>query len=361
MDPQTSPQNFNLQNQIQTGSTPTPTPLPTRSKTVCFLPILLLVLALVVWGFFSEKKITGLDVATRTTNFLDKTLQADGGMLGGMVCAKDSTVCEPMQVNENQPHLGQAIYGYYTLAQATGDSSHRVKADDAMNYILDECQGNVEMCAWNFFPLSRYYFDTKDDRYLQAMLRPAFLTMSSKDIVGQNAGHKLASLYKATGDENYRAKLVAVAEEELLNWPRSVNEYEYSIQVVWSVLLPAYTATQDAKYLRASEQFFDSFDLAERFSKLRAIEVAIKGADALLSLSEVSDRGEVYWGQAHAVLQEVLENLWDDPETPIINGDYGFLDITEDKAVLKKTLNNGWLIKLFVIMKDEKFTLSNDK
>lgn len=343
-------------------------------KTILILSIATLVVVAGAVGYvflkdkFVRSEITGLEVALKVSIFLDKAFQSDGTMLSGFGCIpNDKYECKPLELDPessanvpvSQVHLGQAIYGYYVLAKATGNQSYRTKADRAMDFVLRECQTNVTMCAWNFFPLSRYYFDTKENKYLQGMLRPAqqFLFLSDSALVGQNAGHKLASLYQATKDESYKKRLLELADAELSKMPRPTNEFGQSVQVIWSVFIPAYTVTNDKKYLTASEKFFDGFNIAENFDQLKVIDTVIRGADALLSLAEVSSNGQVYRVQAHSVLQETMNRLWDNPQNLKANGDYGFIEIQEGKYRFKKTLSNGWLVKLFVLMADEKFNL----
>lgn len=334
-----------------------------KFSTIAYVVLILAILAGLAYYFLVANKgpqtITGLEVATKTASFLDKTITESGGMLAGFGCFYAiGGNCEPYGISETQPHLGQAIYGYYSLARVANDQSYRLKADRAMNYVMESCQTNVQMCAWNFFPLARYYFDTNEERYRESMLRPAeeFLVMSHEDIVIQNAGHKLASLYKATSDERYRTRLVAVADRELANW--NPNQSGSSIQAIWSIFLPAYDITSDEKYLAISRTFFDSYNLADNYNQLTPTQAILKGADALLVFAEITGE-RAYRLQAKNVLQKALNALWDNPENPKVNGDYGFFELNPEgrRIVFKQTLNNGWFVKLFTILADEKFEL----
>lgn len=330
------------------------------------LPILIAVAVGFGYFIFRDKprpQITGLEVASKTASFLDKTLQPDGSMLGGYSCdSSTADKCLPMALSADQPHYGQAIFSYFLLAEATGDQSHRAKADKAINYVLDRCDTNVLMCEWNFFPLAQYYEKTGEDKYLtRGMLRPAekFLTMPSYDAIIANVGHKLASLYIATQDERYKNRLVEIADAEL---EKPIENNNLAFQVIWSIYLPAYKISRDAKYLKASEAFFNNYNMAERirleeFKNPASIAYLIKAADGLLGLAELSESRKTYRAQAQAVLQAVLNKLWDAPQNPKFTGDYGFLDvdISVDEKIHKSTLFNGWLIKLFVLMSDEKF------
>ncbi|MFZ2484425.1 MAG: hypothetical protein WAW81_00560 [Minisyncoccia bacterium] len=362
MEPQ-SPQVQNTPSQNINTQYPAPHPAPQHNKPL-FLILIALVIVVGALGyvtFFSEPKITGLEVAIKTTSFLDKTLQSDGSMTAGFVCDMATDQCNPIVLNPNQPDLSQAIYGYYELAKVMDNQSYRAKSDQAIDFVLDKCRTNFHMCDRNVSPIASYYLDTKDKKYLDATYSSAkkLLVLSNQDLVSQDVGPNLAILYRATGDDRYKKRLIDVANEELLSWPRGRDRLEYSLRVVWSVFIPAYTVTNDQKYLIASENFFDNFNLAENFDlSLVTPESIIKGVEALLSLSKMSDHGSVYKAKAHAALQEVLNQFWDNPENPKLNGDYGFgyASGTSNKY-FKIALYNGWLIKLFAVMADEKFNL----
>ncbi len=327
--------------------------------------ILVLVVVVAVSGyvFFRSDRITGLEVALRTATFLDKAFQPDGKLFGGFECEKSASgsECPPIPVLAEHPHTGQAIFGYFLLAEASGDPSYREKADKAINYVLDACETNLTMCEWNFFPLTQYYQVTKEEKYLtRGMLPPAekFLAMSDYDTIITNTGHKLAALYTATKDERFLKRIVGIADAEL---QKPIESNNLMFQIIWSVYLPVYKITGDPKYLLASREFFDNNDVAKRikreeFKDVASIAYLVKAADALLSLAELGEKRDIYRAQAQSILQVVLNKLWDTPENPKFTGDYGFIEDTlnENKST-KETLFNGWLIKVFVLMKDAKF------
>lgn len=336
------------------------------SSSFFLLIVLTLVIIVAVLGYIfrtpTTPTITGLEVALKTALFLDKTLQPDGSMLGGYECEQSApNKCSPIPLSADMPHTGQAIFGYFLLAEASGDPSYRAKADKSINFVLDRCETDVLMCEWNFFPLAKYYEITKEDKYLtRGMLPPAekLLAIPDYDAIIGNVGHKLASLYTATKDERYKKRLVEIADAEL---PKPIENPNLAFQVIWSIYLPAYKITGDSKYFLASKEFFDNYNIerrtsSEEFKDVASIVYLIKAADGLLSLAELSENKETYRVKAHAILQTVLNKLWDTPESLKFNGDYGFIEdtITPDKAP-KSTLFNGWLIKLFVLMKDDKF------
>ncbi len=342
---------------------------PKSNKKPLASLILLIIVAILGWVvyvlFFSSPKITGLEVAVKISSFLDETLEVDGGMTSGMFCNKNTKVCSDIKTQtSDQPHLGQAIYSYYLLGRITEDSSYREKADKTMDFVIKKCASeSVAMCAWNFFPLARYYFDTKENKYLIAMETPAelFLKLSDEDLILQNTGHKLASLYKATEREEYKTRLLSVANQELSSWPPNPNSPQgRSIQVVWSVFLPAYDITKDEKYLNASKEFFDNFKLNENFSKFLYLDPVVKGVDALITLNEITEKAS-YKKDAQRSLQELLNKYWDNPENLKATGDYGFVEMPEKEVppvlTVKKTITNGWISKSFIRLSKEKFIL----
>ncbi len=332
--------------------------------------IILVIIAVAGYLFFLSTRIptiSGLEVAVKTASFLDKTIQPDGSFIAGYSCdsSKPQKCSEPIPLSLTQPHVGQAIFAYFLLGEETKDKSYREKADRAMEYVLNACATNAKVCEWNFFPLAHYYKTTQDEKYLKGMLRPAegLVTMNQDYIVFSNAGHKLLSLYEATGDTRYRERLLEVADAELekeKNVPVEKRAHRV-IQDAWSVYLPAYRLTKDTRYLRAAELLFDKFDIAsnlEQFSTPTNLLFAVKGADALLSLAEISPNQELYKRQAHSLLQALLHKLWDTPRNLKFDGDYGFTDVISDGQVAKahkSALTNGWLIKSYLRMGKELF------
>jgi hypothetical protein len=342
-----------------------------NSNSRNYLPILaVLVIAMAALGYFLTRppKITGLEVALKTASFLDKNFPLNGDILGGYFCEKELPECKPVKLSTTQPHVGQAIFSYFMLAEASGIQSYRQTADRALDWVLDACETNVKMCEWNFFPLVQYYEKTGQDKYLKGMLRSAegFLTMTNEDIVKNNVGHKLASLYNATGDARFRNRLFEVADEELRTPPlEGFIDTFIDIQVAWSIYVPLYRVSGQQQYLKAAEEVFDNFNVAENLDQFNSPELipdAVKAGDVLLSLAELSKNGKEYKKQAHDLVQEIMLRLWDTPENLKFNGDYGFGDsLADDSHTYKPALLNGWLIKLFVLMKDEKFVVPTNK
>lgn len=338
---------------------------PVRSRSFS-LRILLAAIAIVAIGgyvFFrlSSPRITGLEVALKTASFLDKTLQPDGSFTSGFICG-DSIPgkCEP--ANDTPVHTGQAILAYYFLAEATDDQSFMVKADKAMNFVLDRCESDLEFCEWNYFSITQYYEDTQEDKYLQAMLRPAekFLSMLNEEAVLSQVGTKLAGLFNATGDVRYKNRLLEIADLELLTQANNTGRADYNMQLAWSVYLPAYQISNDQKYLAVAEEFFGNLKAVENLDKFDQAYSMSKAASVLLDLEEVTGK-EIYRLQAHTIMQEVLLQFWDTSENPKFTGDYGFVDSSDTRLEpgqsTKYMLFSGGIMQQFIKLKSEKFKL----
>ena len=167
---------------------------------------------------------------------------------------------------------------------------------------------------------------------------------------------RLASLFTVTNDSRYKDRLVKIADKEIIGYNGQATYPIRNIQLAWSIYVPAYNITKDRKYLAAAERVFDNFDVAAYFSENWSAS-AVKAGDVLLSLADISEKGSRYKKQARDLLQLIIDERWDTPESTKFTGDYGFVDAfaVEDKPASKASLFNGWLLKLFVLMKDEKF------
>lgn len=321
------------------------------------ISILATVVAILGYVFFRESKITGLEVAFKTSSFLDKTFRSDGSWVSGYSCDK-SLLDQCILSTAEQTHTGQGILAYYFLAQAASNQAFKEKADSAINYVIERCNLDGRVCEWNYFPLAQYYQDTKDQKYLtRGLLIPAeaFLTRTDEGTVLGNLGMKLATLYGVTGDIRFRDRLLEVADLELKR--RLGDQPHYDTQVVWSVYLPAYRITGDRKYLVAAEEFFDGLDLPNNLILLKNDATSvIKAIEVLLDLDGLSLKKGIYKSQAKTVLQELLLQLWDTPKNTKFNGDYGFINnMTGNEKSDKPMLFNGWIMQLYLKLGNETF------
>ncbi|HEV8601133.1 MAG TPA: hypothetical protein VGQ87_00860 [Patescibacteria group bacterium] len=337
-----------------------------KSSGSNFIVVILAVIIAVLGYFFLKSgpktvppppQISGLEIASKTIGFLNKTLQPDGSFLYGYSC--DKSIAAKCVLSPNKPpHSGQGILAYYFLAKATGDQSLRNKADLSINYMLNQCAIDVQFCEWNYFPIYEYYKDTGEQKYLEGMKKPAegFLIMADKDVIANNVGLKLGWLFDATKDVRYKNRLLAIADAELKKFPGDSKQFLYPIQVAWSIFLPSYNITKDQKYLSAMEKFFDDLNVPDNLQKFKDATSVAKAADVLFSLSAISDRGKIYKAQAHKVLQELLFQLWDTPQNLKFDGDYGFIDNLADADKADKSmLFNGGLLQAYLRFGTGKF------
>lgn len=319
--------------------------------------LVLLAVAIIAFGLFFlgnikvKKQLTGFEVASKTSLFLDKTLQSDGSFLSGFIC-DDSLPDKCARVADVAEHSGQAILAYYFLGKTTGNLAFKEKADRAMSFALEKCKSDPRFCELNYFALMQYYRDTREDRYLsEGMLpvAPRFLTLSDEEVVLEQVGTKFAGLFDVTGETRYKDRLLQVADSELLRGEENAGRADYNMQLIWSVYLPAYRLTNDSKYLDAIEIFFNNLD-ATQFAQPYSMS---KAASVWLDLWEATGN-KIYKAKAHDIMQKMLTELWDSPYHPMFTADYGFIDTSEFS---KYMIFNGGIIQQFLKLGNEKFDI----
>ncbi|OGF51600.1 hypothetical protein A3I27_04675 [Candidatus Giovannonibacteria bacterium RIFCSPLOWO2_02_FULL_43_11b] len=355
-------------------------------------------------GVKAGKRLTGLEIAKKTALFLDKTLKPDGSFELLYECTKNDSACKAIE-SSGPPHTGQILRAYYHLWKTTSDPKYKEKADRAMGFVLDACEKNSDYCEWNYFALHDFYMDFKDDRFKKAMLKSAdkFLNESLENTVNNNNGIKLAALYHVTGEKKYLDKLDKTAKDILDGkFSRGLEFFVTSdyyvvrnndIHIIWSVYLPAYAETQNVIYLNAVKDFFEKSHITEHLGKfdsgaglgignlakawevlLDLTEIAqgrnphygdLQGSmrtvpEALASHDEPDDDPEVFYAQAKAIGQHILNERWDSQYNRQFNADYGFLHAANKSKNNKSPFYSGWLIQLYLRMLDDSFEPPTD-
>jgi len=358
---------------------------------LALLAVFSLVLIYVLYDFFAGKderkpllELSGVEIAQRTAQFLDMSSKPNGMFVIRYQCdpeSREEKKCREAPIEE-PPHTGQIILAYYELTKRTGDNTYKEKADKALEVSIKLCHElDKNYCEWNFFPLYRYYKDTGDKKYLDAMLAVSgrFLDdkVPLKDAVGGNYGNKLAMLYEVTSERKYIDRLRHVADEVLNRGIESTDQkkplYEDngfivkvgSFQAVWSVYLPAYSATKDEKYLIAAKDFYDKANLKVHLRELRRrldIQNFAKIIDSLLILAEMeNNQNSRYRDDALALMRSVVLHLWDSEEEVKFDGDYGFLSNFKKGENTKATLMSGWVAQELLKFDEEKFRVQLKK
>ncbi|OGM96255.1 MAG: hypothetical protein A3B86_03890 [Candidatus Yanofskybacteria bacterium RIFCSPHIGHO2_02_FULL_38_22b] len=326
-----------------------------------------------------EPQITGLEIALKSATFLDKLIRPDGTVLGAVICNERTEKCPPEGYKENYLNIipspfpfDQVINAYLLLEETTGNKSYREKAEQAINYILDRCNDETDFCKLNFSSIAQYYDKTGDQKYFSAMLSLAdnFLSESDEAIVFEGTGQNLALLFNATGDARYKNRLLKVADAELNRPLYQTENADYIIRAVWYLYLPAHQVSKEAKYLTVAETIVNDLLKQGRVSEIFEDQInAIITADSLLALADLRGNGE-YRTQAHNILQDLLDSVWDTPENIKYRGDYGFIyTLTRDRTLTAAEIQqkpglfnywkvfNGRIVKLFTLMKDDNFDL----
>lgn len=320
----------------------------------------------------AEVKLTGLALSQKIAKFLSSSQNLDGSFQLSYNCSPSlDKRCEP-KPPEGPLHGGQIILAFYDIFKATGDETYRKKADLGMKFVMERCPQEAKMCQWHFFPLYVYYRDTKEQRYLEGMLKVADELLGEKsfnDFVDTNTGVKLAMLYETTGDTKYRDRLEQTAKEALnLNDGKILEKNDNRIiyeglrgleiraramSTVWSVLLPAYKVTGKPEYLETARDFFNRAAVsshAQFYARgIHGTPSLIRAIEALAELSELDkESGERYLKEARAITQTLITGQLDSAETPKFTGDYGFLIVPGIDSNTKETLYSGWLARLLV-------------
>lgn len=320
--------------------------------------------------------LTGLEVAQKMALFLDKSQKADGTFQLFYTCDKKlSPLCLKTEKGSATPHSGMITLAYLELYQKTQNEIYKNRADQAMEVTLTNCQQNKDFCEWNFFPLFIWYQDSKDQKYLNAMLSVSDRFMADQPLIKQvneNYGIKLEMLYKATADKKYLTKLIQMTDALLAG---GLDQHEKNLEIyreggisvralsqniIWNNLLPTYRATSDNKYLKAVQDFYEKAQILKHFDDYKNREdffPLMLAMDNLLTLSGLAVSPAIYLTQAREIAQTAILTLWDTPQNRRFDGDFGWLKYFRDTDNEKSTLHAGWLIRMFVKMEKQSFTL----
>ena len=330
--------------------------------------LLLLGIAALTWLIFSatnkaapsgETSLT-LDTASRLAQFVDASLDETTKTYDLFFrCSAIQKTCATVIDPSRPPHMGYATMSLDHVGRAMNDDRLVNKAKKLIDQSVENCEKDARYCEWNFFPLHYYAKTTGDARYRASMLKVADTIMGDRpmrELVGNNLPVKLWLLYDVTKDETYRERLTELADEQLAVYPRDrqnddiVYSYEggdvraYDIPIIWSLYLPAYKATGDAKYLKPTTDFFDATRLEDNVDKFWSISATgdlVKAIEALLDIAEAdSARHDAYRAKAQTIVDILLKERWDTPENVLVNGDNGLLVSPTEKA----TNIQGWLI-----------------
>lgn len=305
---------------------------------------------------------SGLEIAKKTALFLDKSIAQEGVFYLTYDCFKDKKDC---YVSPTGGPSGQAIVAYKELFRKTGNAQYRQKADSLVEAYLKLCQNN-NLCATNNTAFLDYFRETGDNKYKEAILKmaPTITNPHSLNDSFINAdGRKLKVLFEATGDQKYldQAKILGsrFLNGEFNNDPSNPILYtekdfvvrKQDLRLIGYMYLPIYQITGDPKYLAAIQNFFNKANLTNHLDQYKPggeLDLILT-MDTLLALGDKA--------QAEKIAQVFIKELWDNPNNIKFNGDFGFVQNFSNQNNYKSTVNNGWLILLFLQMSDRTFNL----
>jgi rhamnogalacturonyl hydrolase YesR len=344
------------------------------------LPVVILALLIVgVGGTLAyrgmPRAVSGLTIASKSVTFVEQSLNEETGYFYlTYVCDATSLRCSSKDDPNKPPHSGYATMSMKDVGIAAHNPSLSKKADTVLDQVMQRCESDGRFCEWNFFPLHLYYQATGEQRYLDSMLSVTDDIMRErplKELIDANIPVKWWRLYEATGDVQYLDHLIAIADKELaantahtelgrLVYTASDAKFEvrsYDMPVMWALYVPAYLASGDKKYLDVVTTFFDKAQVETHTNHFWGVTETgnlIKGLEAMLIVADASPaHHDQYREKTRKALEVILRDRWDTPENPRFNGDYGFLVANDTKA----TNIQGWIIRLFMTLKDETFSI----
>ena len=298
---------------------------------------------------------TGLEIALSSAQFLDKTAKGDGTFNLSYNC--DQSTNPKCVINPKDPSSSSDMItlAYLELFKKTQANKYKVKADQAIEATLKTCQINPKYCDWNFLPLFVWFEDTKDQKYLDAMLNVAdkfMIDQPLKNTVANNHGHKLEMLYKATGDKKYLNKLLAQTDELLSG---TLNQ-----QIISNNLLTSYRASKKDKYLDAAKDYYKKIYVLDLLRKTSAGNVLFSEMLAIENLSYLAslDPSSNFLQQANEVADFIIKTQWDNPENQQFDADYGWLRDVKGDLNIKATVHTARIIRLFLKMDNQTFSLN---
>ncbi len=388
-----------------------PTPVKSKNKLlVIFGTMIILLIILIIGGsvYYQSSQlknttsapaksktitISGLDVAKQTASFLDKAMLPDGNFVPFYLCSNSLDTakgCQPAASPSARlaQRNGFIIAAYLELFKATNNSQYKNNADKAISYILTNCNIDVNFCVNSLPALYDYYKLTNDQKYKDAMLKASIVLMEDNPI-----SHKLLEekaeyfwmLYDITGDNRFKDTLNNVAQVLItdqfdksetslpdLTTELSLFYKEGDVEVRGYQILAtdwyiaAFKATNNPIYLKAAQDFFtkakvdqhlDAFKNNPKISDLSTLEYLLDTAD-----SSTGTEKQIYQQQAQIFAQGVLSNIWDNPNDPKLNKDYGFLDhLIPDRLQpikgSKLLIYNGLRVSQFLRLSDRTFHL----
>jgi len=315
-------------------------------------------------AYFSSKNMyeqTARQVAVDMVGFVDKALNEKSGIFHLFFsCNENQKNCVPFSP-DSTPHMGYAIISLKKVGEIIGNDGYTKKADAILHTAIERCETEDTIyCEWNFFPLYEYYLATGDTVYKNSMTKLGEVLLEEstfKKMVEDNVPVKWWRLYEITNDEAYKIRLIALADE-VLNKPiedltattdlYTANGFkvdDMTIKTIWAVVIPAYKVSQDERYLSYAKDFFSQASVEHAVPEILAHQggmgTAVKALESMIWISDLDPSISLdYRTKATKLAESVINESWDSPKRPIINGDYGLLS----GSMIKATNIQGWFI-----------------
>jgi hypothetical protein len=332
-----------------------------------------------------NNSISGLEIAKQTANFLDRSMLPNGDFTSIYACHKDLPPQEACRASSSQLEDYSKLNGFISLAylnlfKKTQNIRYKENSEKAISYVLTQCQTNRTFCFNSLHGLYAWYKETNDPKYKDAMLLATDFLLARETLnqsVANERAMPLWMMYDVTQDARFKNKIESIAEGLLkdeinksdLNYPFGTFYKEGDFEVkpyqilATNYYIAAYKTTQDSKYLKAAQDFFDKAKVQlhiEDFKKLNTT-LDLSTLEYLLDLTDISEpsRQQTYLDQAQILAQPVLLSFWDNPVKRIYNGDSGFILNHKDNDDTDKKLavHNGFRVNQFLRLGDRVFNL----
>ena len=363
-----------------------PPVMPMPGKEAPWKPLaIVLVLALVVYaaftqtnffdflGFGSGAKLSGLEVASRLGGFLDKAKKNESQTAQSFACSNTTHECVPQVAPGSSPVGGFPARGYLALGVATNNDAYRMQAQQSIEEARVRCAQNTAICSQNVLSFHQLYKNTSGEQYTQAMeLSGALLLnpgISYAEAVRTDTGMKLLALFEVTGQEEYRGRLVTLAQEVFggaheNNFARVLYKegefylHDSMIEMAGSILVPAYRATGNVSYLDKAQSILLNANVVDHAASLES-KTLLRAAGALLDLVDATDgeAKQAYKNEATKILEYLVERRLDVAEHQLFNGDGGLVETEGQSLAVKQVSTADEAIEIFLRLQSARFSV----
>lgn len=272
-------------------------------------------------------KLSGIGIASKIYGYIEGQRRDDGYYDYASNCNEDD--CKFDFKNPHEISNAWAAYAAIGLYRATGQERYLDDAKRDGEKLIQFCGSNEEECVSITYQIVALYEATGDPRYLElAKAEAGYLMDAEKSLYdsgftmligGDSKG--LADLGTSAKDPSYSDSALRILDGEekaaesdfpLYAVSNGSDSVVYKMFSCWPQLarISLYRSTGDGKYLKAVEEFADSFEVAEHVGDLYSATDMQPCADMYQNLAELTGEKR-YDDGAKKILQRIITDLWD--------------------------------------------------